>query len=45
MKIRYFSGTDALLMDFRQAPVADALELDENTPFDLDANGPPLCAG
>ena len=43
MKIRYFSGTDTLFIEFRELPVAEARDLDENTLLDLDANGN-ICA-
>ena len=39
MKIRYFSDTDTLLIEFREAPVAETRDLDENTVLDLDAQG------
>jgi uncharacterized protein YuzE len=39
MKIRYFTDTDTLLMEFRAAPVAETRDLDENTVLDLDAQG------
>jgi uncharacterized protein YuzE len=43
MKVRYFTDTDTLLMQFRDAPVAEARDLDENTVLDLDSNGN-ICA-
>ena len=43
MKIRYFSGTDTLFIEFREAPVAETRDLDENTLLDLDADGN-ICA-
>ena len=43
MKIRYFTDTDTLLIEFRDAPVAETRDLDENTLLDLDAQGN-LCA-
>ena len=43
MKIRYFAGTDTLLIEFREAPVTETRDLDENTLLDLDANGN-ICA-
>lgn len=43
MKIRYFTDTDTLLMEFRDAPVVETRDLDENTVLDLDADGN-LCA-
>jgi uncharacterized protein YuzE len=39
MKIRYFSDTDTLHIEFRDVPVAESRELDENTILDVDANG------
>ncbi len=39
MKIRYFVDTDTLLIEFRDVPVAETRELDENTLLDLDAEG------
>ena len=39
MKVRYFADTDTLLIEFRDAPVADTRDLDENTLLDVDAQG------
>ena len=39
MKIRYFADTDTLLIEFREAAVAETRDLDENTVLDLDAQG------
>ena len=39
MKVRYFEDTDTLLIEFRDAPVAETRDLDENTILDLDAKG------
>jgi uncharacterized protein YuzE len=39
MKVRYFKDTDTLLIEFRDAPVAQSRDLDENTVLDLDADG------
>ena len=39
MKVRYFSDTDTLLIEFRDAPVAETRDLDENTLVDVDAEG------
>jgi uncharacterized protein YuzE len=39
MKIRYFADSDTLLIEFRDAPVAETRDLDENTLLDLDAQG------
>lgn len=43
MKIRYFTETDTLLIEFKDRPVADTRDLDENTVLDVDANGN-ICA-
>lgn len=43
MRIRYFEDTDTLLIEFREAPVTETRELDENTVLDLDADGK-ICA-
>jgi len=39
MRVRYFQDTDTLLIEFREAPVAETRDLDENTVLDLDAKG------
>lgn len=39
MKIRYFTDTDTLLMELRDASVVETRDLDENTIIDLDADG------
>lgn len=39
MKIRYFTDTDTLLMEFRDTLVVETRELDENTILELDAQG------
>lgn len=39
MKIRYFTDTDTLLMEFRDVPVVETRDLDENTIIDLDEQG------
>lgn len=39
MKIRYFSDTDTLHIEFRDAVVAETRDLDEDTLLDLDADG------
>lgn len=39
MKVRYFADTDTLLIEFRQVPVAETRDLDENTSLDIDAQG------
>ena len=39
MKIRYFEDTDTLFIEFKDAPVAETRDLDENTMLDFDALG------
>lgn len=39
MKIRYFKDTDTLLIEFKEAQVAETRDLDENTVLDIDAQG------
>ena len=43
MKIRYFSDTDTLYIEFRDSPVAETKDLDENTALDVDRDGN-ICA-
>jgi uncharacterized protein YuzE len=43
MKIRYFTETDTLYIEFRERPVAETRDLDENTVLDVDADGN-ICA-
>ena len=43
MKVRYFTDTDTLWMEFRDAPVAETRDLDEDTTLDLDLDGR-ICA-
>ena len=43
MKVRYFADTDTLLIEFKDAPVAETRDLDENTLLDVDAQGN-ICA-
>ena len=43
MKIRYFAATDTLYIEFRDAPVSETRDLDENTLLDVDASGN-ICA-
>jgi uncharacterized protein YuzE len=43
MKVRYFADTDTLLIEFRDAPVIETRDLDENTVLDVDAQGN-ICA-
>jgi uncharacterized protein YuzE len=39
MKTRYFAETDTLHIEFRDVPVAETSDLDENTLLDIDAQG------
>ncbi len=39
MRIRYFKDTDTLLIEFKEALVAETRDLDENTTLDVDAHG------
>ena len=39
MKVRYFADTDTLLIEFRDVPVIETRDLDENTILDVDAQG------
>jgi uncharacterized protein YuzE len=43
MKVQYFSDTDALLMQFRDSPVTETRDLDDDTTLDLDGYGD-ICA-
>lgn len=43
MKIKYFSDTDTLYIEFRETPVAETRDLDEDTLLDLDSKGD-ICA-
>ena len=43
MKIRYFTDTDTLYIEFRDQPVAETRDLDENTVLEVDAEGN-ICA-
>jgi uncharacterized protein YuzE len=43
MKIKYFTETDTLYIEFRQSAVVETRDMDENTQIDLDAEGN-LCA-
>lgn len=43
MKIRYFRETDTLYIEFRQSPVAETRDLDENAQVDFDERGG-ICA-
>ena len=39
MRIRYFEDTDTLLFEFKDAPVTETRDVDENTVLDFDAQG------
>ena len=39
MKVRYFEQTDTLLIELREAAVAETRDLDEDTLLDIDAEG------
>ena len=43
MNIRYYTETDTLYIEFRDVPVAETRDLDENTLLDLDHEGG-ICA-
>jgi len=43
MNIRYFTETDTLPIEFRDAAVAETRDLDEDTLIDLDQDGN-ICA-
>lgn len=43
MRMRYFPDTDTLLIEFRDTPVVETRDLDENTIVDLGADGT-VCA-
>ena len=43
MKVKYFQETDTLYIEFRQSPVAETRDLDENTQVDFDERGG-ICA-
>jgi uncharacterized protein YuzE len=43
MKVRYFSDTDTLYIEFRESVVAESRDLDENTVLDVDEAGN-ICA-
>lgn len=43
MKIRYFTETDTLYIEFQDRPVAETKDLDDNTVLDLDDDGN-ICA-
>lgn len=39
MKVRYFEQTDTLLIELKDAPIAETRDLDENTILDVDRDG------
>ena len=39
MKVKYFSDTDTLYIEFRESDITESKDLDENTILDLDAEG------
>jgi len=39
VRIRYFAETDTLHIEFRDVPVVETRDLDENTMLDVDAKG------
>jgi uncharacterized protein YuzE len=43
MKIRYYAETDTLYIEFRDVPVAETRDLDDNTLLDVDGSGE-ICA-
>jgi uncharacterized protein YuzE len=43
MKIKYYSDTDTLYIEFRDGTVAETRDLDENTVLDVDPEGN-ICA-
>jgi uncharacterized protein YuzE len=43
MKIRYFTDTDTLYIEFRGHAIAETRDLDEDTVLDVDAEGN-ICA-
>jgi uncharacterized protein YuzE len=43
MKVKYFAGTDTLLIELRSDPIVETRDLDENTLLDLDRAGN-ICA-
>lgn len=43
MRIRYFTDTDTLLIEFKDRPVVETRDLDENTVVDVDDEGN-ICA-
>ena len=43
MRIRYFTDTDTLFIEFKDRPVVETRDLDEHTMLDVDADGH-ICA-
>ncbi len=43
MKVRYFTDTDTLYIEFQAGDIAETRDLDENTTIDLDEHGN-ICA-
>ena len=43
MRVRYFTDTDTMLIEFSDSAVVETRDLDENTTLDLDASGN-ICA-
>ena len=43
MKIRYYADTDTLYIEFRETPVEETKDLDENIVIDVDGEGN-ICA-
>jgi uncharacterized protein YuzE len=39
MKVRYFSDTDTMYIEFRDSPVVESRDLDMNNVLDMDAQG------
>ena len=39
MKVKYFSDTDTLYIEFRDGDIAESKDLDENTLLDFDGQG------
>ena len=39
MKMSYFEDTDTLYIEFKDSPISETRDLDENTILDIDQNG------
>jgi uncharacterized protein YuzE len=39
MRVRYYKDTDTLYIEFRDVPVSETRDLDENTLLELDEKG------